>query len=559
MPAYMGDTLAITRRVAPKSEIVVLANECQQEALSRLGSGHAFCAIESIPASDATTRFRAHSALNREFRDGFWYFATERFLILADYIRHSGAEDVVHLENDVVLYFDPADKLAAFRRHADFAVPLDRNRAIAGLVWCANHRASDRLAEHLLTEPDRNDMESVGSFCIGNPDIARPLPTIPAAYAARKGLDPKRYSEGIEQFGGVFDAAAIGQYLGGVHWLNNPHDSRFFINESSELDLRDFDVCWDVHEQVRAPVLARNDERVPVLCVHAHSKDLAAVSPFNHGVPAAPTEIIGSEGLRRQADITLALAPQPGPCLVIARNDAGQLLVPDKAFIDACGKAAVIALDTALLLYFKLYVAPRLSQPYVLLALNPELGVGLNDLDWLNHAQLTRCWAQHSAVSHSRLSPLPVGAGDEAGQVEQLFAASRRIEKRALLYAGFAADSPAHAALLAQAAGLGATVDAAVDYPDALRQLARHKFCLCPQGRGLDSPRFWQAQYLDCIPVVIKPEWNGAYAELPLLLLNSWDELPGVNWAQEYVRIKATAYRHDRLSLAWLGQQMRAG
>ncbi|MCX7178092.1 MAG: hypothetical protein NTX56_04715 [Proteobacteria bacterium] len=274
VPSYLGDTLSIASRVAPKSEIIVLANESQSDRLRQFGSFFSFVPIESFPASSVSNQFRAQSALNRDFRSGFWYFATERFMVLADFIRHRGAHDVVHLENDVALYFDPTDKIAAFRTFADFAVPLDRGRAIAGLVWIANSHASDRLTQHLLTQLNINDMESVGNFCVENPDIAKPLPTIPLNYAIEKGLDPARYCQGIDLFGGLFDAAAIGQYIGGVHWLNTPHDSRFFVNESSDLDLRDFDISWSVNQGVRFPVIAQGGIRSPVLSVHAHSKDM---------------------------------------------------------------------------------------------------------------------------------------------------------------------------------------------------------------------------------------------------------------------------------------------
>lgn len=561
LPDYMGDSLAIASRVAPKSEIVLLANACHQPAFTAIAGRARFVAIESIPPSEVTLQFRARSALNRDFRDGFWFFATERFLILADYIRHSGAEDVVHLENDVVLYFDPADRLDAFRGFADFAVPLDRVRAIAGIVWCVNHRASDRLAAYLLSQPDRNDMESVGSFCLANPDIARPLPTLPPAYAAAKGLDPQRYCQGVDAFGGIFDAAAIGQYVGGVHWLNNPHDSRFFINESSDLDLREFDFSWAVRNGVRQPWLAYAGERLPALCLHAHSKDLAGVSPFNHGVAHETGDLVTAAAIAARAGRSLQLGPAAtgGNGLPVATNEAGQILVPDKAFVDACNAAGSIALPSALVQYFKLYVAPRLSRPFSMLALGGEPPLGLNELGLLNHAKLMRCWAQNAVIAHERLQALPMGVADDPAAVAELLAAANAVVKDAVLYvAGEPAQAgPAHA--MAVAAGLPlATVSPAVDRAERLRQLARHKFCTC-FGGGRDVHEFWEAQYLDCIPVLLASEWNPAFAELPLILLNTWDDLRHVDWLREYVRIRSTAFRYEKLSLTSIAHRIGAG
>lgn len=570
VPDHLGDTLALTGRVAPKSEIVVLANESQTGRLHQFGSFFSFVPIEGFPASEISNQFRAQSALNRDFRNGFWYFATERFLVLADFMRHSGAEDVVHLENDVALYFDPADRIAAFRGFAEFAVPLDRTRAIAGLVWFANSRVADRLARHLLTQLHINDMESVGNFCVGNPDVAKPLPTIPLKYAMEKGLDPARYCQGIDQFGGLFDAAAIGQYVGGVHWLNTPHDSRFFVNESSDLDLRDFDISWSVIRGIRFPVITRAEERSTVLAIHAHSKDMCGISPFNHGVPSNEADVITGERLQGIADLTISTAAitqfhgaenmRSRRTIEIPQNEAGQLLVPDPAFIDECNGARTIFVYTHLMLYFKRYVAPRLSKPYVLLAHNSDHGLGLDDLDLLNQPRLVHCWAQNCELAHTKLSPLPIGLANRqwgSTKLSQLVETARHIEKRQLVYVNVSPTHPGRAAALACARKLPeATIESGVTFERFVAALAQHKFCLCPRGNGIDSHRFWEALYLDCIPVMVKDDWTSACSEFPVLLLNSWDELLQVDLEREYIRIKSTAHRFDGLSLKALADRV---
>ena len=472
----------------------------------------------------------------------------------------------------MALYFDPADKIAAFRTFADFAVPLDRTRAIAGLVWFANFHASDRLAQHLVTQLNINDMESVGDFCVENPDIAKPLPTIPEHYALEKGLDPARYCQGIELFGGLFDAAAIGQYIGGVHWLNTPHDSRFFVNESSDLDLRDFDISWSVAQGVRFPTIAKGGVRSNVLSIHAHSKDMLGVSPFNHGIPSNEADVVTGERLQAIADLTISSAfmtqyhgvdnIRSKRKIEIPQNVAGQLLVPDQAFIDACDSARTIFIYTHLMLYFKRYVAPRLSEPYVLIAHNSDHGVGLDDLDLLNQPRLTHCWAQNCEVAHTKLSPLPIGLANRqwgSTRVAQLVEAARQIEKHKLVYVNVSPTHPARTHALEITRKLPtATIESGVTFEQFIAGLSQHKFCLCPRGNGIDSHRFWEALYLDCIPVIVKADWISAYSEFPVLLLNSWDELLHIDLQREYIRIKSTAYVFERLSLKTLADRIEA-
>lgn len=568
LPACTLDAMAVARRMSPSSTLVLIASERHALAVPPAAT---FVAAEPLLASAAVGEFAQRSELRFEFRNDFWFHTSARFFVLAEFMRRTGAEDVIHLENDVCLHFDPATRLDAFRRHAEFAVPLDRVRAVAGIVWCANASAMSRLTEHMLAHPKSNDMDSIGAFCVTNPSIARPLPTIPEAYAREKGLDPTRYCPGIEAFGGVFDAAAIGQYIGGVHWMNNPHDTRFFRNESSDLLLDEFDLSWDVREGRRQLTLSRGEATTSVLAIHAHSKDVPGISPFNHGVVADSADILTGERLQALAELTISSPTitrfhgrdniRSAELVEIPQNEAGQMLVPDAELIERCRRAKVIFVYTHLLLYFKRYIAPRLTQPFVLIAHNSDNGVGLDDLDLLNHPLLLRCWAQHPETAHTRLSPLPSGMANRqwgADRLDLIAAAAQDIRKDRWLYVNVNPTHPSRAHAKAVAARVpGATVETGVEFGHFIGQLVRHRFCLCPRGNGIDSHRFWEALYLDAIPVVVRPDWIASYSEFPVLLLNSWDELPLVDWRAAYIRIKTTAHRFTGLSLAHLAEKIR--
>ena len=68
------------------------------------------------------------------------------------------------------------------------------------------------------------------------------------------------------------------------------------------------------------------------------------------------------------------------------------------------------------------------------------------------------------------------------------------------------------------------------------KRLSEYEFCICPEGNGVDTHRFWEALYLKCVPIVlnspfinlIKKQFN-----LPMIILNSWDELD-INNIQDY-------------------------
>jgi hypothetical protein len=53
-----------------------------------------------------------------------------------------------------------------------------------------------------------------------------------------------------------------------------------------------------------------------------------------------------------------------------------------------------------------------------------------------------------------------------------------------------------------------------------------YKFCICPEGNGVDTHRLWEALYLKIVPVVIKSEFTHILQKnnIPLVALNSWDD-----------------------------------
>jgi len=72
----------------------------------------------------------------------------------------------------------------------------------------------------------------------------------------------------------IFDAAAMGQYLGGV---DNPRDTRGFINESCAIryDLHQFE--WEIIDGIKKPFLVmKNGQRKPIFNLHIHCKKVAS-------------------------------------------------------------------------------------------------------------------------------------------------------------------------------------------------------------------------------------------------------------------------------------------
>jgi len=57
-------------------------------------------------------------------------------------------------------------------------------------------------------------------------------------------------------------------------------------------------------------------------------------------------------------------------------------------------------------------------------------------------------------------------------------------------------------------------------------RLSKHKFCICPEGNGVDTHRLWEALYLKCVPIVIESEFTEILQKnnIPLVVLKSWSD-----------------------------------
>ena len=60
-----------------------------------------------------------------------------------------------------------------------------------------------------------------------------------------------------------------------------------------------------------------------------------------------------------------------------------------------------------------------------------------------------------------------------------------------------------------------------------LKRLSEYEFCICPEGNGFDTHRFWEALYLQCIPIVITNpliEVIRQTTNIPMVILPSWSD-----------------------------------
>jgi hypothetical protein len=62
-------------------------------------------------------------------------------------------------------------------------------------------------------------------------------------------------------------------------------------------------------------------------------------------------------------------------------------------------------------------------------------------------------------------------------------------------------------------------------YGTWLTDVINHHYVLCPRGNGIDTHRLWETLYLGRIPIVKRDSNTRYYEKLPILFVESWDQV----------------------------------
>jgi len=77
------------------------------------------------------------------------------------------------------------------------------------------------------------------------------------------------------------------------------------------------------------------------------------------------------------------------------------------------------------------------------------------------------------------------------------------------------------------------------------------KFVLSPPGNGLDCHRTWEVLYVGSIPVVISSTLDPLYVGLPVIIVDSWEEVTEDFLERKYIEITNKQHNMDKLYLGY--------
>ena len=213
--------------------------------------------------------FKGKSSLDKEFRCGFWFHTSARFFVIHAFMLKHGLKDVIHIENDVLLYYN-VDEEFDYGNDKKMYIPFDTyERNIASIVYIPDADIFSKILEHY--DFGKNDMYNFSEIR-KRTQLIQNLPIFVDGEGST--LERAFVTNGFKKY--IFDAAAIGQLVGGVDPRNAAGDTRGFVNETCVIKYKEEgEIIWKEVDGFNKPFIKIFTKKVPIFNLHIHCKNLS--------------------------------------------------------------------------------------------------------------------------------------------------------------------------------------------------------------------------------------------------------------------------------------------
>jgi hypothetical protein len=210
--------------------------------------------------------------LRVKFRHGFWIKTTERFFVLEQFVKKFSHENIFHAELDNLIFniADLGEKLDTVG--SGLFCPRDAvDRGIASLIYINNQKSLSEFTNLALgrLNYDSNDMDILG--CLLNE--SKNFYSLPTEISFKSSSPPPWVYVTSETASGIFDAAALGQFLFGIDPRNcNGLLYNGFENENKGYDLWKLNFEIDLQYGKATVRDSGNSKEANLYNIHVHSK-----------------------------------------------------------------------------------------------------------------------------------------------------------------------------------------------------------------------------------------------------------------------------------------------
>jgi hypothetical protein len=214
--------------------------------------------------------FEAITTLDKSFRNGFWYLTSLRFFYIYDLMKKYNLINVIHLENDVPIYYN-CDELLPLIDNTCMYLPFDTyERNIASIIYIPN---AD-VYKIILDNYNFNSCDMINFSNIKQK--TKLIKNFPIFVKNEDLTDEQQFvCENSDVFPFIFDAAAMGQYLGGIDPRNTSSNNTVgFINETCVIKYNNYKIWFEEVNGLKKPFIEIDGKKVPIFNLHIHCKNV---------------------------------------------------------------------------------------------------------------------------------------------------------------------------------------------------------------------------------------------------------------------------------------------
>lgn len=239
---------------------------------------------------------------------------------------------------------------------------------------------------------------------------------------------------------------------------------------------------------------------------------------------------------------------------------ADHIFDDDYTFIDPTKvkKGQIIFVATGFLSKFLFEIHPYITEPYCLITHNSDMGIPNRFFLYLLDERILVWFARNAEIAHEKIVPIPIGLKNRhfsIGDIEILKNVQEEdISKKYLLYFNFYNEyceeerAPLKRYFSSKEYAQEGTPQ---NYEGYLKEVKASKFILSPRGRGLDSFRTWESMYLGVIPIVITSYLDHFFEDLPVLIIQDWNEITEDFLEKKYDEMSKKTYDLQKLTFSY--------
>lgn len=219
-------------------------------------------------------------------------------------------------------------------------------------------------------------------------------------------------------------------------------------------------------------------------------------------------------------------------------------------------------------LFFEL-MHPKINNPYILIT-HGDVDDAYKDeyTRYLNDKKLLAWFGIHPGVHyHPKFFTIPIGViglkafYDKRDHMHAYFTKLRAVPKNNFLAMNFTDRTHAERKMvkcLFESQPFCSKFDETAPTMDYLAQMATCKFTLSPRGSAIDCYRTWEALLVGSIPVVRSSQLNVLYQNLPIVVVESWDQVTKEFLEQQYQEITSRQYSLEKLCFDYWYARIKA-